>query len=68
MTLLAQAKLLNRSKKHGTKKEYGKEDVELAVAWAKGDVTFSQIKEVKGLEGSNVYNYLACALRGHFKK
>lgn len=39
------------------------EDVEVALAWLKGEINYRQISQVKKIQGSNVYNYLCSALR-----
>lgn len=54
------------TKKWTTKKN----DVELAVAWAKGEVSLSQVYHAYGIpigHGSKIYGRLAMALRAHIQ-
>lgn len=69
MTLLEKAKQIQVQKSGGSvRRLIDKESIELAVAWAKGEVVFGQVSAVVHLDGSNLYNYLACALREHFRE
>lgn len=47
--------------------DYSKEEVELAVEWARGNLSFYQIVKVTGKNGSNVYNFLSKALQKYFQ-
>ena len=59
MTLLQEAKKIAVRQKKG-RVEVGKEDVELVVAYLKGEVYGAQLKKVKGLAelGGQYYGYL----------
>lgn len=39
------------------------EEVELAVAWAKGEISFKQVREVLGIAHTTCYAWLAVRLR-----
>lgn len=61
-TLLEKAKNF----KVGTKPRtvIGKEEAELGVAWARSEVSITQVKKVTGKKNSNnVYTFLAISLR-----
>lgn len=61
-TLLARAKSI--TKKVRASKPADKEAAALAVAWALGDVTYTQVQEVLArAKGASVYAVLACGLR-----
>lgn len=72
------SKLLQRAKAFAHKDNYGnrgkftsKDDVELAVAWAKGEISLSQVAHAYGFpvaHGSKVYCRLAIALRAYVKQ
>ena len=54
-TLLEQAKEIKKGKR---KKEYSAQDMELSLAWLKGEVSNSQICETLKIKGGNVYIYI----------
>ena len=39
------------------------EEIEIAVAWMKSEITFTQLKGVINKKGSNLYNFLATRLK-----
>lgn len=63
MSLLDNAKSL-KSKTH---ERISPELVELAVAWAKDEITITQVQSALNTKGSNVYAKLALALRVYIK-
>jgi len=65
MSLLQQAKQV--TKKQKTTHFFSKEEIELALGWAKGEVTLNQVHRVIGTKQiSQVYHFVARALRQHF--
>lgn len=65
-TLLEKAKDLKIERGQGLKLAITDEDIELAVAWANGEVSGSQLCQVKGfnsIQKGNMYNYLLRALK-----
>lgn len=64
---MSKESLLNRAKKiPGTRSRnygFGKEQVELAVAYYNDEITYKQVKTIMELKGSNVYNFLATVLK-----
>lgn len=65
-SLLEKAKKVGR--KNNTKPDITDEHVELALAWARGEVSYSQIKKVLGLTvPSTTYSFLAFSLRKHIE-
>lgn len=44
------------------------EEVELAVAWAKGEVSTSSVSKALNLKGASTYVRLAFLLKDHIKK
>lgn len=65
-SLLEKAKKVGR--KNNTTKDITDEHVELALAWARGEVSYSQIKKVLGLTvPSTIYSFLAFSLRKHIE-
>jgi ABC-type Fe3+-siderophore transport system permease subunit len=65
-SLLEKAKKVGR--KNNTTQNITDEHVELALAWARGDVSYSQIKKVLGLTvPSTIYSFLAFSLRKHIE-
>lgn len=66
-TLLEKAKETEVGR--GKKSLYSKEEVELAMAWATGELQLKQIKSVLGKGHSfNIYTFIALALRQHLTK
>ena len=71
MTLLEQAK--THPVRHRAERKITKEHIELAIAWARDEITYSQLKHVLGFQSGNnnstqVYLFLAMALREAVKK
>lgn len=65
-SLLEQAKEVGRTSK--IKAVYTDEHVDLALAWAKGDVSLSQVGAVLKITGTNaVYCMLALCLQRHIQ-
>ena len=65
-SLLEKAKKVGR--KNNTTQDITDEHVELALAWARGEVSYSQIKKVLGLTvPSTIYSFLAFSLRKHIE-
>lgn len=65
-SLLEKAKKVGR--KNNTTQNITDEHIELALAWARGDVSYSQIKKVLGLTvPSTIYSFLAFSLRKHIE-
>lgn len=65
-SLLEKAKKVGR--KNNTTHDITYEHVELALAWARGEVSYSQIKKVLGLTvPSTIYSFLAFSLRKHIE-
>lgn len=67
--------LLERAKARGSKvrgappRKVTREEVELAIAWLKGEVTYSAVVRVMKLtSGSNVYGFIAIGLREAYKQ
>lgn len=50
------------------RQNYGPEEFEVAVAWLKGEIHYQQIAKAYGFTGSNVYNFLAGALREMYRR
>lgn len=42
---------------------YDEQDMELVKAWLEGKIRYGQITKIKGIRGSNVYNYLAGGIK-----
>jgi len=64
-TLLQQilaATSLQKTRSRWESEEYS----EIALAWLKGEVKYSQITKVAGIKGSNVYNFVASGLKGAY--
>jgi hypothetical protein len=69
MSLLQEALSLQKKQKHDAGKVYTAQQVELALAWLKDEVSYTPVKVVMELgEGSNVYNFLAVALREAYRR
>jgi hypothetical protein len=69
MSLLQEALSLQKKQKHEAGKAYTPQQVELALAWILDQVSYTPIKTVMELgEGSNVYNFLAVALREAYRR
>jgi len=65
-SLLEKAKKVGR--KNNTTQDITAEHVELALAWARGDVSYTQIKKALGLTvPSTIYYFLALSLRKHIE-
>jgi hypothetical protein len=60
-TLLEKAKKIGR--KPNTKQVIKDEHVELALAWAKNEISFTQVAEVLGKSKGSIYAFLAHAFR-----
>jgi hypothetical protein len=67
--------LLEKAKARGTKaqgappRKVSKDQVELAIAWLRGEVTYSAVMDVMKLTaGSNVYGFVAIALKEAYKQ
>lgn len=67
MSLLEEAKKIAiRRRSQGTSNS---EEVELAVAWARGEVALVQVRSIMGIKnGGNVYPMLAQGLRAFITK
>ena len=65
-TLLQKA--LKVKKGHHRTLKYNSEEVELALAWLEDKITFTQVTIVINKTGSNLYNFLAQALRKAYQK
>ena len=65
-TLLQKA--LKVKKGHHRTLKYNSEEVELALAWLEDEITFTQVTIVINKTGSNLYNFLAQALRKAYQK
>ena len=66
-SLLEKATKIGR--KNNTTQNITEEHIELALGWARGDVSYSQIKAVLGLTvPSTIYSFLAFSLRKHLEK
>lgn len=63
-SLLEQAKKVGR--KNNKTQDITNEHIELALAWARGEVSYSQIKKVLKLTApSTIYSFLAYSLQKH---
>jgi hypothetical protein len=63
--------LLQRAKKikSGHRGKMSGDEIDLAVAWAKGEISLLQVKLALGMKGgSDVYVRLAIALRAYIQK
>lgn len=62
-------KAIKVGRKNNTTINITDEHIELALGWARGEVSYSQIKAVLGLVGpSTVYSFLASSLKKHIIK
>lgn len=57
-----------KSHRRGRRIDIGKEEIELAVAWAKGDISSVAVEKALGLRGSGIYSRLALALAEFMRK
>jgi len=64
-TLLEKAK---ETKSASRNIKHSDEEIELALAWARSEITNSQVSNAMNLTGVNVYTFLASRLRSHFSK
>ena len=65
-SLLEKAKKVGR--KNNTTRDITDEHVELALAWARGEISYSQIKNVLGLTApSTIYSFLAFSLQKYIQ-
>jgi hypothetical protein len=65
-TLLEKARQVQRGRQY---RVYTTEDIELSLAWTRGEVSLKQVTSAWGLNGKNPsYVRLALALRQHFSK
>ena len=63
-SLLEQAKKIQSGRK--TQREITKQDIELALAWTRDEVSVTQIhKVIDGASGVGIYIFLAKALKQH---
>lgn len=65
--------LLEKAKSHSKKKEskVSEQEIELALAWVAGEITYIQIITALGFkptEMSKLYKFLAEALKSHLQK
>lgn len=64
--------LLEKAKKVGCKSNAAvnitDEHIELALAWARGEISCIQIIKALGIPPSTIYSFLAFSLRKHIKK
>lgn len=68
-TLLQKAKQIrSEGKTKGITINITHEHIELAIAWAKGEIRLSEISQVIPIHSRNLYPFLAFALREHIKK
>jgi len=65
MTLLEKAQTV-RSRSR-VSRPVDAEEIDLALAWARGEITFTQAAKAYGVTNGNVYNRLALALREHLQ-
>ena len=62
MSLLSKAKAVEIT--HGNKSSYTDEEIELAMAWVRGEISLGQLHTVKKFKSSNqAYVFVARALR-----
>ena len=67
--LIDQAKDIKYQYQTKTSKVITQEEIELAAAWARGEITSSATSIVLGLQrGTNTYVFLAMALREYIKQ
>lgn len=64
--------LLERARKERVKKavpaKMTDEHIELALAWAKGEINYTQVRKVLGIPPASTYSFLALALRAHLER
>jgi len=66
-TLVEQAKEIEPKQKKG--KEYSDEEIRVAIAWAKREISVTQGKAVIGItSSSNFYSFVGIALRDAFER
>jgi hypothetical protein len=63
LTLLQKAKAHKVPYHSARTPKPGRQREELAVAWLRGEITFSQASAATGVKGSSLYGLLAVALR-----
>jgi hypothetical protein len=64
MSLLDKAKARTPKKQGAAPREITNDQIELALGWLQGEVTYSAIMEVMKLHsGSNIYGFISIALR-----
>lgn len=51
-----------------TRRKYSEEEIDLAIAWMKNEVPHKGIEVVMKIAGSNVYNFLAIALKQAYQE
>jgi hypothetical protein len=69
MKLLDKAKARSKKTLGAPPRKMTKDEVELAIAWLRGEVTYSAVMEVMKLtSGSNVYAFVAVGLREAYKQ
>ncbi len=61
MTLLEKAQHREKPRRPRTRPD--KQEVELSLAWARGDISYIQVASALGLTGSAAYSRIAIALR-----
>jgi hypothetical protein len=68
MTSLLQTAITSTHRGRSTKHTYSAEEIDLAVGWLNETVSYKQVCAVLNRHGSNLYNFIAIALREAYRQ